>query len=103
MTCFRPVSLLLLTSSLVFRSSCAFALPPATDPPEEVLRTEIITDARSPLDGQSLTPAAYAELQAEIQKGQPVQPQVSRSVRRTIGLLRLRRFIKTVFPFIPVK
>lgn len=94
-------SLLLLSSPLY--SLGALALPPADDPPEEVLRSEIITDARSPIDGKPLTAAEYAELQAEIQKGQPVQPQLSPKVRRTIGLLRLRRLIKTFFPFIPIK
>ena len=94
-------SLLLLSSPLY--SWVALSLPPANDPPEEVLRSEIITDARSPIDGKPLTAAEYAELQAEIQKGQPVQPQLSPKVRRTIGLLRLRRLIKTFFPFIPIK
>ena len=95
------LSLLLLTSPLY--SLAALALPPANDPPEEVLRAEIITDARSPIDGKPLTAAEYAELQSEIQKGQPVPPQLSPKVRRTIGLLRLRKLIKTIFPFVPIK
>ncbi|WP_068816653.1 hypothetical protein [Phormidesmis priestleyi] len=92
-----------LTSSLILHPLAVLALPPADDPPEEVLRSEIITDARSPIDGKPLTAAEYAELQADIQKGQPIQPQLSPKVRKTIGLLRLRRFIKTLFPFIPIK
>lgn len=95
------LSLLLLTSPL--HSLVALALPPANDPPEEVLRSEVITEARSPIDGKPLTAAEYAELQSEIQKGQPVQPQLSPKVRRTIGLLRLRKLIKTIFPFVPIK
>ncbi len=83
----------------------AIALPPPEDQPEEVARTEIITEARSPLDNKPLNAAEYAELQAQIQQGQPVNPrdQVSPQIRRTIGLLRLRRFIKKVFPFIPLR
>ncbi|MBW4441468.1 MAG: hypothetical protein KME10_09595 [Plectolyngbya sp. WJT66-NPBG17] len=83
----------------------AVALPPSEDQPEEVSRTEIITEARSPIDNAPLTAAEYAELQAEIQQGQPVNPrdQVSPELRRKIGLLRLRRFIKRVFPFIPLR
>lgn len=83
----------------------AMALPPPEDQPEEVARTEIITEARSPIDNKPLNAAEYATLQAQLQEGQPVNPrdQVSPQVRRTLGLLRLRRFIKTVFPFIPLR
>jgi hypothetical protein len=83
----------------------ATALPPPEDLPEEVARTEIITEARSPIDNKSLTAAEYAELQAELQRRPPENPrnQVSPQLRRTIGLLRLRRFIRTVFPFIPIR
>ncbi|NJR49333.1 MAG: hypothetical protein HC780_06930 [Leptolyngbyaceae cyanobacterium CSU_1_3] len=104
MTC--PTSLLLLTTTtttLLFPASLVLALPPPSDPPEEILRTEIITEARSPLDGQPLSPADYAELQVKIQQGQPTPPQVARPVKKTIGLLKLRKFIRKTFPFIPIK
>ncbi|HTL87849.1 MAG TPA: hypothetical protein VL134_00510 [Leptolyngbya sp.] len=83
----------------------AVALPPPDDQPEEVARTEIITDARSPLDNTLLTAAEYLELQAELQKSPPENPrnQVSPGLRKTINLLRLRRFVKKVFPFIPLR
>ena len=42
-------------------------LPPPEDTPEEILRTEIITEARSPINGELLTAAEYAELQALLQ------------------------------------
>lgn len=81
------------------------ALPPSEDQPEEVARTEIITEARSPIDNKPLNAAEYAALQTQIQQGQPVNPrdQVSPELRRTVGLLRLRRLIKRVFPFIPLR
>jgi len=78
----------------------AHALPPAEDTPEEILRTEIITEARSPIDGKPLTPAQYAELQAQLEAGPPIEPKLSPQVKRTITLLRLRRFIRTFFPFL---
>lgn len=83
----------------------AVGLPPPDDQPEEVARTEIITEARSPIDNKRLTATDYAELQAQIQQGQPVNPrdQVSPGIRKTIRLLRLRRFVKRVFPFIPLR
>jgi hypothetical protein len=80
------------------------ALPPADDLPEEVLRTEIITGARSPLDGKPLTAAEYAELQRQLQTLPPeALPPVPDRYRNLITLLRLRKFIKTVFPFIPLR
>ena len=42
----------------------AQTLPPADDLPEEVLRTEIILEGRSPLDGEALTATEYTELMA---------------------------------------
>jgi hypothetical protein len=82
------------------------ALPLANDPPEEILRTEIITEARSPLDGKPLTAAEYAKQETQLQTSvQPIDPraQLAPKVRRTVNLLKLRKFIKTVFPFIPIK
>lgn len=75
-------------------------LPPPNDAPEEVLRTEIFTEARSPLDGELLTAAEYAELQAALRSTAAVEPQVSPKIRRLIGLLKLRKAIRTIFPFL---
>lgn len=74
-------------------------LPPPEDTPEEVLRTEIITEARSPIDGELLTAAEYAELQALLQKD-PTDPVVAAQIQEIIVLLRLRRAIRTFFPFL---
>jgi hypothetical protein len=79
------------------------ALPPPEDIPEEVMRTEIFTEARSPIDGKPLTAAEYAELQAKLRTGPQIEPELSPQVRRTVNLLKLRKFIKTFFPFIPIK
>ncbi|BAS57568.1 hypothetical protein NIES2135_30660 [Leptolyngbya boryana NIES-2135] len=96
----KLVTLFVLTAALP-----ATALPPPEDLPEEVARTEIITEARSPIDNKRLTAAEYADLQAQLQQRPPENPrdQVSPELRRTIGLLRLRKFIRTVFPFIPIR
>jgi hypothetical protein len=90
---------------IVTSATPAIALPPPEDQPEEVARTEIITEARSPVDNKPLTAAEYTVLQEQLQQGQPENPrnQVSPQLRRTIGLLRLRRLIRTVFPFIPLR
>lgn len=77
------------------------ALPPPEDIPEEILRTEIITEARSPIDGKPLTAAEYAQLTAKSQK-RLFPPKLSPQVRETVFLLRLRGLIKQFFPFIDI-
>ena len=77
------------------------ALPPPEDIPEEILRTEIITEARSPIDGKPLTASEYAQLTAKLQK-RLFPPKLSPQVRQTVFLLRLRTIIKQVFPFIDI-
>jgi hypothetical protein len=79
----------------------AGCLPPPDDTPEEVLRTEIITEARSPIDGKPLTAAEYAQLKAQLEERSP-PAQVSQKIERLIFLLRLRRLIRTVAPFAPL-
>ncbi|CAN1211994.1 hypothetical protein TUMEXPCC7403_17440 [Tumidithrix helvetica PCC 7403] len=79
------------------------SLPPASDTPEEVLRAEIYTEARSPIDGKVLTAAEYIELSEELSSLDRVPPDafVSPAVRRLIGMLRLRKFLRQVIPFFP--
>jgi len=78
----------------------ALALPPPEDQPEEVLRTEIILEARSPIDGNLVTAAEYAELQAKMEAQNEEIGIVSPQIRRLVGLLRLRKVLRTIFPFI---
>ncbi|MEQ9233627.1 hypothetical protein [Coleofasciculus sp. E2-BRE-01] len=74
------------------------ALPPPDDLPEEVLRTEIITEARSPIDGEPLTAAEYAQLKAELaQRG--TTPELDPEIQQTVFLLQLLDFVRTVTPF----
>lgn len=78
----------------------AQAIPPPEDQPEEVLRTEVITQARSPVDGKPLTAREYAELQAREEAVRENFGTVSPDVRRVINLLRLRQTVRTFFPFL---
>ncbi|MCW6035378.1 hypothetical protein K4A83_03690 [Spirulina subsalsa FACHB-351] len=80
-------------------NNSAQALPPAEDIPEEVLRTEIILDGRSRLDGEPLTAAEYAELEAYLREGVSVV-QLDPKIRELIFLLRLRKAINTLIPFV---
>lgn len=74
------------------------ALPPPEDTPEEILRTEIIIEARSPIDGIPLTAAEYAQLQEQLQNSPP--PKLDPKIRQTIYLLRLRKTLLQFFPFL---
>jgi hypothetical protein len=85
----------------------AFSLPPSEDVPEEVLRTAIIAEeesgqlalARSSLNGKSLSSAEYAaQLEQEGQFPDPAS-RISPDVKAVLTLLRLRQFLKALWPF----
>jgi hypothetical protein len=73
------------------------------DTPEEILRAEIYTDARSPIDGKQLTAAEYVELMEKLRALDSIPPEdlVSPRVREVIDLLRLRKLLRQFIPFIP--
>ncbi len=74
------------------------ALPPPEDTPEEILRTEIIIEARSPVDGKPLTASEYAELLTQLQTSPP--PKLTTKIRQQVFLLRIRKALLQVFPFL---
>lgn len=76
-------------------------LPPPEDTPEEILRTEIITEGRSSIDGTALTAAEYAELQARLRSTAAVQPDIAPQIQTRIALLRIRKVIRSIIPFFP--
>jgi hypothetical protein len=76
----------------------AAALPEPEDIPEEVLRAEIILDARSPLDNQPLTPAEYALLEEQLATS-IYPPQINPKIRQLIALRRLQKLIQIFIPF----
>ena len=76
----------------------AEALPPAEDIPEEILRTEIILEGRSPVNGEPLSAAEYEELKADLAQ-RAIAPQVNSDIRELIFLLQVRKLIKSIIPF----
>ena len=74
------------------------ALPPPEDVPEEILRTEIILQGRSPINGQLLTASEYEELEAKLTQS-TLNPELNSDVEQIIFLLRVRKLFKTVIPF----
>ncbi len=83
---------------LIIGGQSGLALPPANDQPEEVLRTEIITEGRSPLDGQPLTAAQYAELEIALGESR-FAPEIDPKLQQLIFLLKVRKLLKTLTPF----
>ncbi|WP_199295494.1 MULTISPECIES: hypothetical protein [Cyanophyceae] len=79
----------------------AWALPPPEEVPEEVLRTEIITEARSPIDGKPITAAEYAQLQAELQTITPGASPLNPQLRELVFLLRVRQLLRGIG--VPIK
>ena len=67
--------------------------------PEEILRTEIITGASSPLTGEVVSAAEYAQLQAEL-AGPAGDTLVSEDLEYLIFLLQFRRAIRPIIPFL---
>ncbi|NJL49046.1 MAG: hypothetical protein HC929_18275 [Leptolyngbyaceae cyanobacterium SM2_5_2] len=90
---------LLGSGGLVLGAWPALALPPPDEVPEEILRTEIITEARSPLNGEPLSAEDYAILQEQLSSLNR-DPQVNPELARLIFLLELRRVVRPILPFI---
>lgn len=76
---------------------------PEAEIPEEVLRTQIILDVRSPIDGTPMSLVEYAEFQARQEALYQPPATVSEEVRGVVRALKIRRFVKKVLPFIPIK
>lgn len=85
--------------SLTLAQSYAPSLPPADDIPEEILRTEIILEGRSPLDGEPLTATEYTELMEALAEN-PNAPQLNPKIRQLVFLLKVRKFFRTLLPFL---
>ena len=95
---FIKLKLLLPACFLSFLSSPTWALPPAADVPEEILRTEIILEGRSPVDGKPLSASKYEQLEAELAQ-RAIKPQINGDLQELVFLLQLRKLFKTIIPF----
>ena len=79
--------------------SPALALPPPDEVPEEVLRTEVIVEARSPLTGEPMSPADYATLQEQL-RDPNTDSTLNADLVNLVRLLQLRRIFKPILPFL---
>jgi hypothetical protein len=102
----RGISILLmLGTTIALMPSPASATEPMVpeEIPEEVLRSEILLDGRSSFTGELLSATEYVEMESEIEKMNALEPQVAPKLRTLVGLVKLRKFIKTVLPIVPIK
>ncbi len=90
---------LIINCLAILKANSGGALPPASDTPEEILRTEIILDGRSPLTGEPLTASEYAELQTDIAQ-RKFAPELNSEIQHLIFLLRIRKLFKTLIPLL---
>ena len=72
-------------------------LPSPEDIPEEVARTEIITEARSSINGNLVSAVEYAEEQTSL-RTTPYPPTAPQKFRDLVLLLQFRRLLR---PFLP--
>jgi hypothetical protein len=80
-------------------------LPLAADIPEEVLRAEIITEARSPISGKALSANDFAELvvntKQQLDRDDAIAATTNPKFKEALLLLRLRGFLRSVG--VPIK
>jgi hypothetical protein len=99
-------SLLIWTGWLmVIPIAIAGNLPPANDIPEEILRSEIIIEARSPIDGKPLSATDFAELvvrvEQQLARDDAAAATKTSAFKNVLFLLRVRNFLRSVG--IPIK
>jgi hypothetical protein len=72
----------------------------AEEIPEEVLQTQVLVEANSPLTGQAQRPEVYTQERQQLQVAvTEVPPRLDPSIYRAVELLRLRKLLKSLFPF----
>lgn len=79
----------------------AIALPPPDDIPEEVLRTEIVLEGRSPQTNQALSPQEYVELQQAMRESLTTATELPPQVRQIVAILKFRKGLRLLIPIIP--
>lgn len=75
------------------------ALPPPEDIPEDVLRAQVILEARSRVDGRPLSPVEYLAEEEDLATANAPR-KLDPEVRHLVFLLQLLKFVRTIVPFI---
>jgi hypothetical protein len=101
----QSILLILTSCSIAIPIAIAGNLPSANDIPEEILRAEIIVEARSPIDGKPLSATEFAELVVRVEQ-QLARDEGAATIKTSpfknvLVLLRLRSFLRSLG--IPIK
>jgi hypothetical protein len=97
---FLSVSTAIVVGLNIHWGALVMALSLEQDIPEEILRMEVITAARSPIDGRLVSAAEYAKLQERLAVTPP--PKLDIKIREQVFLLRVRKFLLQIFPFLDI-
>jgi hypothetical protein len=101
----RSIALIFTSSSLASPIAIAGSLPPANDIPEEILRAELIIEARSPIDGKPLSATEFAELivrvEQQLARDDAAAATKNSPFKDVLVLIRLRKFLRSLG--IPIK
>jgi hypothetical protein len=101
----ESILIILTSSSLISPNAIAGNLPSANDIPEEILRAEIIIEARSPIDGKPLSATEFAELvvrvEQQLARDEATAATKTSPFKDVLVLIRLRKFLKSLG--IPIK
>lgn len=94
---FKCFSLILL--NLVWLDYCySFPKSSLEDIPEEILRTEIIVEGRSPVDNQPLSASEYAQMQQRHRQS-PYPPTINPNLQGKIFWLHVLKMIRLITPW----
>jgi hypothetical protein len=99
----KAFSLSLVTSCsfLWLHLLCAEALPPPRDVPEEILQNSLLWEGTSPIDSTNVSAQTYAVLEEKLQlTPEDVPARINPKLKQTVDLLRLRKLLKTILPFL---
>jgi hypothetical protein len=101
----ESILIILSGSCIVTPIAIAENLPPANDIPEEILRAEIITEARSPIDGKPFSAIEFAEfivrVETQLARDDAAEGVKTSPFKDVLFLLRVRNFLRSVG--IPIK
>ncbi len=92
-------SIFFLTIGIWAIAEAGVALPPPDDIPEEVLRSQIILEGRSRVDGRPLSPVEYLAEEEDLGEAD-APPKLDPEVRHLIFLLQIYNVLRRVLPFI---
>lgn len=99
------VGIYLISGCQIVSTVDASNLTSAADIPEEVLRAEIIIEARSPIDGTALSATDFAELvvttKQELDRENAITATSNSRFKEILQLIRLRSFLRSVG--VPIK